>query len=748
VPNVQAPDGTVVNFPDSMKPEEIAGVMQKQFPVGGSGHSDPSYWDDIKAGANSAMDTTGTALQGVGGILQRNGLPGGETISGAGEFLKRNAPEVPQNYHNRGGDIISDLKAGEFSRAAGDVVHGVAGAAPAAGAAIGAGMLGTAVGAPAAVGAGLVGGVMGLGAGAGSRAAEEGKDVPDTGDVVRAIPRAAADAILSGIGPGKLAARSGTALTRAGTMAGVSGVQSGVDQYDTTGKIDPEQVGNAAITGAATAGATEIPGAVRGGARKASDAVMSRVVGAPDDVAGQQSVIRVANGVKAEQAADPSLSLTAAANRTKLTLVEQANRVLQQVKPLIERDDFRDLSREINDAAQRHNNTVNDSTFGLIDSLPVPDAQRAALTEYTRDLNTASTQSFIKNTTGPLQKIGGAVGHVGAIGLGLASGNPLEMAAGVLGHSIAGRIGSGLGAMADRAMGTNTPEVMLRAQAARRALAAAGQDPNAVQSMPMPQMPQAAPPGPPMGGQQGPVNMAPPIRSGMISPDPTTGLPPSPVPVNTPLPAAAGPRQPLPPLKVNTPADVQAAMAQDDGLPPPQKALQAAQAAQATPGAPAPQAPPTGPQSPAWLRYVQNGNAGITHDAALAAAARAEAAGHLPAGQAALLAQHPGGVDPAIAQAIQAHLSGPQGAPQAAPQADQPTIYSPQRYALATNNYHSHVAAEAARLQQAGQTDAAHALLDIAVNHHTQAGKRAARAALPSHIAAQIPDFVVNHGGK
>jgi hypothetical protein len=172
-------------------------------------------------------------------------------------------------------------------------------------------------------------------------------------------------------------------------------------------KIDPEQVGNAAITGAATAGATEIPGAVRGGARKASDAVMSRVVGAPDDVAGQQSVIRVANGVKAEQAADPSLSLTAAANRTKLTLVEQANRVLQQVKPLIERDDFRDLSREINDAAQRHNNTVNDSTFGLIDSLPVP-TPRGPPSRNTRGTSTRRPRSRSSRTPqGPFRRSAG-----------------------------------------------------------------------------------------------------------------------------------------------------------------------------------------------------------------------------------------------------------------------------------------------------------------------------------------------------
>jgi len=119
-----------------MSADEIGKVMQKQFPVGGSGHADPSYWDDLKAGANSAMENTGTALQGAGGILQRNGLPGGETISDAGAFLRNNAPSVPQNYHNRGGDIIADLKQGEFSRAAGDVAHAVVGAAPGAGAAI------------------------------------------------------------------------------------------------------------------------------------------------------------------------------------------------------------------------------------------------------------------------------------------------------------------------------------------------------------------------------------------------------------------------------------------------------------------------------------------------------------------------------------------------------------------------------------------------------------------------------------
>jgi len=245
----------------------------------------------------------------------------------------------------------------------------------------------------------------------------------------------------------------------------------------------------------------------------------------------------------------------------------------------------------------------------------------------------------------------------------------------------------------------------------------------------------------PMGVQQGPVNMAPPPTSGQLAPDPVTGLPPSPVPVNTPIKMAP---QPLPTLRPNTPDQVFQAMAQDDGRAPPQSALQAVQQGQATAAAGMPPAPPTASQAPAWLRYVQNGNAGVTRAAALAAAQRAEAAGRLPAGQAALLEQHPGGIDPQMAQTIRAHMNGADQAPQG----DQPTIYSPQRYALATNNYHSHVANEAARLNAAGQHDAAQALVDIAVNHHTQAGKRAARAALPPHIAAQIPDFVVNHGGK
>ena len=49
---------------------------------------------------------------------------------------------------------------------------------------------------------------------------------------------------------------------------------------------------------------------------------------------------------------------------------------------------------------------------------------------------------------------------------------------------------------------------------------------------------------------------------------------------------------------------------------------------------------------------MQNGNAGITREAALAAAQRAEANGALPAGQAALLGQHPGGIAQAHAQAV------------------------------------------------------------------------------------------------
>lgn len=255
-----------------------------------------------------------------------------------------------------------------------------------------------------------------------------------------------------------------------------------------------------------------------------------------------------------------------------------------------------------------------------------------------------------------------------------------------------------------------------------------------------------------MGGQQGAVNMAPSVGVRMAAPNPVTGNMPDPVPTNTPIPTNGGPPKivnPNAPLyrngfRQNTPQEAMAAMAQDDmGLPPSRSTLQAAQAALATQPPANGQATPTSLQAPAWLRYVQNGNAGITREAALAAAQQAEANGALPAGQAALLGQHPGGIDPTIAQTIRSHLGTDTPTPP-----DQPAIRSPQRYKLATDNYHSHVAAEVARLHQTGQTDAAHALLDIAVNKHSKADKQAARDALPPAMRSLIPDWVVNHGGN
>jgi hypothetical protein len=465
---------------------------------------------------------------------------------------------------------------------------------------------------------------------------------------------------------------------------------------------------------------------------------MSNIVGAPEGQADQASAVRVANAVQDQMAAQPNLRLTDAANRVKLDLAQQANRVLAQIKPLIDADDYRDIRSDINDGARRQNNTVSQGTFDLINSLDVPAEQKAALAEYTRDLNTASTQSFIKNTTGPLQKIGGVVGNVGSLIGGVASGNPLEMGAALLGHGLAGKIGAGLGAMGDRFLGTNTPEVMLRAMAARRALQAAGQDPNAIQPTPMPGAPEVPPPPPAAGPAPNPVAvMMAAKRAAAANPpppavNPVTGNPPDAVPVNTPI-----------KFTPNTPADVRMAMAQDDGLPPAPAALQAVQQGQAMAAAAQPPAPPTASPAPAWLRYLQNGNAGITREAALAAAQRAEAAGQLPTGQAALLGTHQGGIDPQLAQAIRAQIGNGHAGP-----GDQPAIRSPLRYKLAADNYHQQVIAKAAQLRAQGQTAAAEALVDIAVNKHSKADKRAARAALPPEVAAQIPDFVVNHGGN
>lgn len=97
-------------------------------------------------------------------------------------------------------------------------------------------------------------------------------------------------------------------------------------------------------------------------------------------------------------------------------------------------------------------------------------------------MDTASGESFAKNQTGPLRKIGGVLGNVAGIGGSLATGNVPAIVGSVLdtalgrGHGISGKIGEAVGGAGDRFLGTNQPSLLYKARSADAMLSRAGED--------------------------------------------------------------------------------------------------------------------------------------------------------------------------------------------------------------------------------------------------------------------------------
>ena len=506
------PDGVAHSFPDGTDGAVITTAIKQYVasnPQSGAGATaaaapaDSSFGSDLAAGANAGMTDAGSALQGTGSVLDSAGLPGGDTARSIGSWVQNHAPAVPAGYHSRGGDTLSDLQQGNFGTAAGDLVHGLVQGAPVMGAAVGAGALATAAapealaGIAGAGGAALVGGVTGLGAGARLRAAQAGRTIPSTGDMAASLPRAAVDAAAYGTGLGKVV--PGGVVGRMAANAVGQGAANAADQADTSVaqgrgvQIDPEQVGNAALTGAAFEGAHALPKAAGEAIKAVSDQVMSRMMPELKTPEDQQSVLRVTNEMaqRAQQAASTPSGApppTAIANTVKSELAANLNGLIAQGRKLgfIDGVASSEMNELVNSQARRQNNTITDGAddvdtlFSKVQSLPAPPEWRQAFQNGVRDLNTVSSQSFIKNTVGPFQAIGRFAGTWVPAVASLATGNPMEAVGAYLGHSLTGTAGGIIGAGADKMMGTNTPAITLQRMAAIRALKAAGVDPSAI----------------------------------------------------------------------------------------------------------------------------------------------------------------------------------------------------------------------------------------------------------------------------
>ncbi len=365
--------------------------------------------------------------------------------------------------------------------------------------------------------------------------------------------------------------------------------------------------------------------------------------------------------------------------------------------------------------AQRHNKELVESggvgvptVFDDLVAASKDNPNLAPLIDGLRTRNVLASDSFLKNRIGPvgagLGFIGGKLGGAVAVPLTLGLGTHLAAHGGeALGRAIGGTV--------DSALGINLPPVLRQRIRAQQYLQSRG-----------------------LPSGENPLGSLRDVVSG--TGQSVTGNTPDAVPVNTPIPAA-----PQPTLRPNTPDQVFSAMAQDDGRPPSQAPLQAAQmAAAATPPGNA-SAPPTSLQVPPWEAFVRNGDASIKREDILAAVRRLEDKGVLPAGQADVLEQHNGGINKPIAQAIQAELQGSGQRHQG-----NAVEYS-QQARINAQAYISRIAQASGNLQSQGKHEAGMALLSIGAIK-TKAGKRAARNSLPPDIAADIPDWAVEHGGE
>ena len=250
--------------------------------------------------------------------------------------------------------------------------------------------------------------------------------------------------------------------------------------------VDPAEVAAAALQGGAARLGSEVPGAVAGGIKAGSDAVMARLQPdlSADQGASTKRVFQMYQDAKSgsQEFGGPGagVSDTTAMNNVKSTLAFTLDNYARTLRSqgALSSDDYGLVSTAL-DQALRHNNTLSDSDGGVFDrvqSLPLDPQYREGLVQGLRDLNTVSSQSFLKNQQGPFQQVGRVVGKFGGFAYGALHGNIPEMVgAAILGHEgISGRIGGAVGSGLDSVFGTATPTLILQQVKANQALKAAG----------------------------------------------------------------------------------------------------------------------------------------------------------------------------------------------------------------------------------------------------------------------------------
>ena len=724
MPNVQAPDGTVVNFPDSMSTDDIAGVMRQHFPAGIQGHANPSYWDDIKGGLHDLGTSASQGAQAVGGVMARNGMPEwGGAVQGAGQSVANITPNAPAGPSPTEG-VASSIKSGDYGGALSQLPHAALRAAVGAAPVLAAGAL------TGPVGAGVAAGLQSLGPTAYARAQNNNRAEPTTSDVLGALPGAAVQgaggALLPGSGAASPLARVGMNIAKdagAGAIMSTGGQLGGSVGTDQGAQLDPAEVAAQAATMGTMGAARSAPAVGRATVGAASDNIMSRTVPAPQSPEEAASMARVGDAYQQAQARNPNATSFQVMNNLKSETVNKTLALLNEANQIgVVPDAALSMAKKVLiDQALRHNNTIDQGDGGtstlyqeIANSVSDPKVLEPIL-QGIQDTNTLSNASFLKNATGPFRAIGNGIGNVAdaASLIGLA-GHPLTKVAG------------GIGGVLDNAMGTATPKVLLQAIAARRALNGASPGPNTLQSIADARANVASMPPPPAPPGPTPPFIKPNGQGNVMNPppqvNPVTGNAPDPVPVNTPIKPASPP--PLPAFAPDTPATVQAALQQAD--------LMMGKA----PGAPqaAPQAPPV-PGRGAASSYIGN-PLGASHDEVMAAVKGTPLESLVANG-----GSTP--IDPSVAKGVQQSiLAARQGQAGSAAK-----IGNPIAYAASANGYQARATDLVKQLRDVGLSAASDAAATIA-HIHSAADKQAARSALPHEVAQHIPDFLVNHGGK
>lgn len=726
---------------------------------------------DLQGGLHDLGTEISQGAKAIGGVMQRNGLPDwGGDLSSAGGWVQQHTPDAPPGLAPSE-QLTGAIKRGDWGDVPGLALHAALRALPSAVPIIAAGALTDGAALPA-----LIAGGEAVGPEAYARAANNGRSEPTTGDVVSALPGVAGEALGGALIPGgsKLASPIGRSAMRVakealgGAVMDTSGQLGATVGTDKGASLDPAEVAASALSqGAIGAGrsAKEMAGV---GIKSGVDQAMARTLTPPASQADAESVLRVVDRMNrarlgASNASGAALPDTAVANTVKQDLASDANRWIAAIQQRgADPSDIADLRNLVNNQALRHNNVTSDdadSLLGRVDSmnLPAADSEVQQFKNAVRDLNTVSSQSFIKNTVGPFQRMGRLAGRVGALGYGVSTGHLPGIVAGIMGDPLAAKVGGVVGAGIDRRLGTNTPPIMLQRINAQRVLRSMGINP---------------------------ADVTDPTLTGPTSA--VTGLPPSPVPVSTPIPAG----RPLPPtvvpeqttapgLQMNTRADVKAAIAEDDGTPAGQpqdttpspidlaqtgallKAVATAQngpQAGGTPGAteaPGDASPtPDGAPRAAWSVAAGHPKAipgGASHAEVLQGLQDAVAAGSFTPAEASQLAQHQGVYPLARLNPIQAAiLARRYGASSSPASGDQPgQTWAVDRSEQARTNARGYQQAAAA--YAALHPDVGDAVLEIAQRWKTPAEKRTAAAAyVAAHPEAlgKFPEWLLDHGRR